>query len=659
MVSAPSVSADGFRTIDLSTGWEYSSGDSTLTPDGAFSKALSDAGAWTPVQFPAGPSNRGDGRFAWFRIVLPEIELRDPNLFVYSIDTAAEFYLDGRLIYSSGELDEGSRFGGWPWHLIELDDDFGGKLLAVRVYSDYPDIGLWGDLLLGSGQDLIRRLYNLDGLRFAVGVISILIASIYSALFILRPSNRLSLWLAIIAFLLCIRVISNMYFRQWILDAPLVWEYILLSTSALTPIFIIRSLRVMARGRGVKVLTGLMLTYILIFILDFLLPLSGLIQLHRLYLIHDVFYLVTIGVILVFAIRAIRSDHNELRLLAVNYLVMAILVIYSILIHNAVVPWVGKIDYLIVFVFSAGLCLIITRRFVLMYRRERLYSRRLREKSRQLKVMNSDLEGIVQTRTRQLEEANNHLQIERDKLERVSITDGLTGLFTRAYVLGRFRGMVSEARRYDMKMSVIMMDIDHFKRINDSYGHQVGDRVLEIIAGIFKDTIRESDVAGRYGGEEFIILLPATDANEAFAVAERIRERTSEIDFTVNGNFGHGPEELCIITLSGGIATFPDDAIAANLTKPTNLPDLHVTVSDADSSDGPSQIVYAEKRLDVSSLSVENEDVRLLEHLITVSDTRLYLAKELGRNRIIISSPDERRPSEKPVTLQEIDDKES
>ncbi len=656
IVSVPSIKADGIKLIDFSTGWEYSSGDSPRTPDGRFSKALPGDGIWTQVRFPTGPPNRGDARYSWFRIVMPEMELRDPHLFVYSIDTAAEFYLDGRLIYTSGELGAGSRFGGWPWHLIELDTDFGGKLLSVRVYSDYTDIGLWGDLLLGSGKDLIRRLYNLDGLRFAVGVISIIIAGIYSVLFILRPSNRLSLWLAIIALLLCIRVVSNMNIRQWVLDAPLVWEYILLSTSALTPIFIIRSLRVMARDRGLKILTGLMLSYVALFLLDFLLPLSGIIQLHRLYLIHDVFFLVTIAVILVFAVRAIRSDHIELRLLAANYLVMAFLIIYSILIHNAVVPWVGKIDYLIVFVFSAGLCLIITRRFILMYRRERHYSRRLMEKSRQLKAMNTDLEDIVQTRTRQLEEANYHLQTERDKLERVSITDGLTGLYTRVYVLGRFRGMVSEARRYEKNMSIIMIDIDHFKRINDSFGHQVGDRALRIIAEILKDTIRESDVAGRYGGEEFIILLPATDANEAFTVAERIRERTSAVDFTVNGNYGNGPEELCIITLSGGVATFPDDAVSGIPRQPTIPPSFRVTLPDTEPATDPGRVESEQERAVEPGRTAEHDDVRLLEHLINVADSRLYLAKELGRNRIIISSPDEGISSESPAHLQELDD---
>ena len=100
-----------------------------------------------------------------------------------------------------------------------------------------------------------------------------------------------------------------------------------------------------------------------------------------------------------------------------------------------------------------------------------------------------------------------------------------------------------------------MCDLDHFKKINDRYGHGSGDEVLAGVGAILLDTLRSSDFAGRFGGEEFLILLPATNAQAAYEVAEKIRFGISEIKIPIVANQ---------ISLSVGIAVFPDDAIDAD-----------------------------------------------------------------------------------------------
>lgn len=110
----------------------------------------------------------------------------------------------------------------------------------------------------------------------------------------------------------------------------------------------------------------------------------------------------------------------------------------------------------------------------------------------------------------------------QEQLERFVNIDSLTGLLNRRAILHRLDEQITHARRYGEKLSVIMLDIDRFKRINDKYGHIAGDDVLEKVAVWLQRRLRDTDSAGRYGGEEFVIVLPKTDLSAALVIAERI-----------------------------------------------------------------------------------------------------------------------------------------
>ena len=112
---------------------------------------------------------------------------------------------------------------------------------------------------------------------------------------------------------------------------------------------------------------------------------------------------------------------------------------------------------------------------------------------------------------------------DKEKLERLATFDSLTGLYNRRAILGKLRELINLANRYKEDFSLSMLDIDHFKKVNDRYGHLTGDDVLEKVAALIRGTIRNTDVAGRYGGEEFIIILPQTTLSSAWVIAERLR----------------------------------------------------------------------------------------------------------------------------------------
>lgn len=131
---------------------------------------------------------------------------------------------------------------------------------------------------------------------------------------------------------------------------------------------------------------------------------------------------------------------------------------------------------------------------------------------------------------------------------KLSLTDALTGLFNRRHLADRIAEEIGRARRYGQQVSLLMLDGDDFKHVNDEYGHRVGDEVLVQLAALMRSTVREVDVIARYGGEEFCVLLPETDAHGARQVAEKICSAVA------SHSFGPGVR----ITLSCGIATFPD-----------------------------------------------------------------------------------------------------
>jgi diguanylate cyclase (GGDEF)-like protein len=183
------------------------------------------------------------------------------------------------------------------------------------------------------------------------------------------------------------------------------------------------------------------------------------------------------------------------------------------------------------------------------------------------------LQEDLAQRERQLAEMN-------DRLRHISQTDALTDLDNRRYVEERLAEMFGHAARFGESLGCVMCDIDKFKPVNDTYGHQAGDAVLRQFAAILRQEAREIDRIGRYGGEEFIFLLPGANAEAAAVFAERVRAAVEACTFTI-------PGRTLQRTVSCGVAAWPHPGI--------------------ESSDA----------------------------LVKAADDALYVAKETGRNRVV------------------------
>jgi diguanylate cyclase (GGDEF)-like protein len=187
---------------------------------------------------------------------------------------------------------------------------------------------------------------------------------------------------------------------------------------------------------------------------------------------------------------------------------------------------------------------------------------------------------LLNTLARQNQELD-HLNKE---FREMAIRDGLTGLFNHRYAKERLDDEFDRAMRFGRDLTVLFMDLDHFKFFNDTHGHQAGDEILQILAGLMTDAIRESDTLARWGGEEFIVIAPETGEEEGCLIAERIRTAVA------NHSFPNAEQQpLGMVTLSIGVA------------------------SRSEGMDGPDKLVRR-------------------------ADDAVYSAKDLGRNKTIFCS---------------------
>jgi diguanylate cyclase len=153
----------------------------------------------------------------------------------------------------------------------------------------------------------------------------------------------------------------------------------------------------------------------------------------------------------------------------------------------------------------------------------------------------------------QLEKAEKESNELRDRLQRVereATLDVLTGIHNRKHMEKALASLYENYVRKGTRFSIMMLDLDHFKRVNDTYGHKVGDAVLQFVGGVLKETVKGRDIPARYGGEEFVILLPMTDCSDACKVAEQLRREISKKPLTIR----QSGERIGTVTVSIGVA---------------------------------------------------------------------------------------------------------
>ncbi len=209
------------------------------------------------------------------------------------------------------------------------------------------------------------------------------------------------------------------------------------------------------------------------------------------------------------------------------------------------------------------------------------------KKKTELSRLNEDLLKEITIR-KQTEAA---LRLSQEELERLAVTDSLTGLYNRRHFNKLAEDEIRRALRYSRPLSVMIFDIDFFKRVNDTFGHGGGDMVLRMVAETMTEMLRATEISARYGGEEFIVLFPETAASEAGEVAERLRKK-------IEGTTFQAPNGKIMITASFGVS----DCLGKSREKPYES---------------------------------------VLSELVCCADRAMYCSKNAGRNRVTVFPSEE------------------
>ena len=518
-----SLSAASVQTAPklVDNGWQYYWGDLPFADGWQF-----DTVNWEPTAEAANPEGRGDNQILWLKLQLPTAEWRNPYLFINSVDLTLQVFEQGKNIYQFGQIDAAgnSQFAGWPWHLVPISAAE-STTLYFRIFSDYSHIGLSGQVLIGNQADLLANIYarGLPGLFFIlvvfiVGILGMLLGYI-------KKEQGGALSIGVLSLTLALMMLAENELVQLYLNAPLFWRHIAIFTYFMLPGCLAWGVYLWFErdvSWVVPVIGGISLL--------FTSTVAGLIlfsefSVINLYPVFDLlFILLVFGLLLVCLQKMSRVGVRE-GVIAFGILALFISLLLDMLSAHGLIPWIGRMGQwgLIFFTFAMLAVYLI---------------KDIRQQQR-LQVLSNELEAEVESRTAEL-------QASQQKLQFMARRDFLTGLLNRRAFMELASREVVNAIRYKRPLSLVLLDLDHFKNINDQYGHDTGDKVLKAVADVASSKSRQGDLVCRYGGEEFVLLLQDAELQSAQALTQRMQQAIREVSVrsgggetvSVTGSFG-------------------------------------------------------------------------------------------------------------------------
>lgn len=522
LIIAPHIAQAEVAPQSIDTGWQYRWGDSPFNAQGVPEWTLegNGTGEWAEIAFPSNPPGRDGQSNVWYRVTLPEGGWRNPVIYIYSVDLIVQVYVDGEQIYHYGTFDKDGQghFEGWPWHMISLAEDFSGKTAYFRVYSSYSDIGLWGEVMLMERLDLIQHIFDNSVEQVVVSGLSFLIALIAIMFAVIQSDRRTFLYISLFTVSSGLMVLGQTQAKQLLFNAPLAWDYMGATAYFVLPVAMALLFGQWCKGKFVRLINWIWRLHAVFVIGAIGISLLGLAELSTMYLYFDGLLSVSLFILFAIAFLQFRAVDFEQKIIIGTFAVFSLFLLIDMGIAHNLLPWTRVPLTRGLMIFSLSMIAISLYRFALT--------------QNALKELNVTLEQKVKDRTH--------------KLELLAANDPLTGSPNRRGFYEKGAHIFLSAKRYNRHVSLIMLDIDHFKQVNDTCGHAVGDQVIIDVAKCCSQICRETDLHARFGGEEFIIMLEEANEENALATAERLREIISKV--TVDNSD-------CNVTASFGVST--------------------------------------------------------------------------------------------------------
>ena len=488
--------------------WHYIWGD--LPKDPETGNWLDQQTNWQAIDFPENLPGRGEHNIAWVKINLPEGHWRDPYLFISSVDLSVEVFHNDTKIYQFGDIDaEGNtRFQGWPWHTLRLPENYAEHPLYFRIASDYAWIGLSGQVVIGNQFNLLDDVYHKGMTGLVLIIVMLLVGIISTIMGIIKKDRLVAFSTGFLSFNLALMMFSENELSQVILNKPLLWRYIAAFSYFLVPGFLAIIVMAWLKHKPLM-LARLVLVITVLFALGVAtLTLLGSFNFINAYPYFDVLFIVLVFALLSGSIKHFYSEGITGKLMIFGILALFSALLVDMLSAHGVIPWIGRAGQWGLVLFSLASLMV--------------YFVRDWQQQQALTSLTHELESQVCIRTAQLEESQN-------ELEKLAREDYLTKLLNRRAFTEQAITEVANAVRHQRPISLLLFDLDHFKDVNDQYGHAAGDKILKEVAAVAREICRHGELICRYGGEEFVILLHATDAHHASLLAKRLHNALKDI----------------------------------------------------------------------------------------------------------------------------------
>jgi len=508
--------------------------------------------------------------FATYRVLLRSLDVHtEYSIHIPRIGTAYQAFVNGKLLAKSGKISK-SEGGSVPQYLPQSFSFYPTQeavelLIQVSNYS-YKKAGIYEEIEIGLSTQMMResrvQLYTAG---LTVGVI-LAMGLYYISLFFLRRKDLSPLYFGIIAILVAIRIIQtgDMFLMQFFpnFDWYLFYKIIYVDIGILTAVFALFTATLFREEFNRTILKAFIVFGIVTSFLAIVVPTELYYEINN---IVQIIIIAGAGYGTFLLINALRNKRLGAPAFLLGFLLLFITVVNDILYQNGII----KSFYMLHWGYMA---LIFSQSFVLSQRFTNAFNT-VEVQSGEINELNRTLELKVLERTGQIEVA-------MQTIRELAIRDELTGLFNRRRIMEMLEDERNRSSRGGGIFCLTMLDIDHFKNVNDRHGHLTGDAVLRAVATSVQENMRNTDFCGRYGGEEFLLVYTQTNSAGAINCAERLRSKVENL-------------------------MFPDIGPNFRITVSLGLTEYH-----------------------------QNDDV---EKVIARADAALYLAKGSGRNRVEFS----------------------
>lgn len=492
------------------------------------------------------------------------------NQFAFYLPTsgsAYDLYLNEKKIASAGKFgsSEKTEIPAIKPQIVEVftKETELNIVMHISNFSQYF-AGQWYSIWFGSLHEVFKKKeFRLKRAYFLFGIF-LFMSLYYIAFFICNRLNILSLYLAIICFLLALR--SNVYEGTVVIDLFDNLSFGLKrKLDYLTFYLVIPAVALFLKASFVKEISKKIVQIIIFLasVFSLIVIFTNVKTFAATLIYYQVIAFISILYGLYVIILAVLRKRDGAITSLVGVIVLSATGINDMLYAQLIIRTGYYVSYGLLF-------FVLTQSYLISYRfsktciHNELLSSELEARNIELQDLNVNLEKKVEERTREVGEINIILKQEikeRKKAEseliKISTVDTLTNVANRFKFNNEIEKSLNKLSRYSGDMSLILLDLDHFKNINDNYGHDVGDEVLKIAANLITETIRKSDLVARWGGEEFVVLLPNTKIQNAIKFAERLRRKMEAYKFPIDKQ----------VTCSLGVTSYSKDDDSITLLK--------------------------------------------------------------------------------------------